>query len=69
MKCAYSSKITRKEIKASDADYGKFYCLECDRPVGLRKTHKGKRLPHFYHTGRLKDSKCSKSYFVDNWKK
>jgi len=55
-------------IKASDADYGKYTCLKCHASVCLRKTHSGKKLPHFYHTGRLKDSHCSLSYYEDNWK-
>jgi competence CoiA-like predicted nuclease len=65
MEFAYSE--TKKLIKASDADYGKYTCPECKAPVGLRKTHKGKKCPHFYHTGRLKDSHCSLSHYVDNW--
>ena len=67
MDYAYS-KVTGK-IKASDADYGKYICLECKKPVGLRKTHQGKKLPHFYHKGRLPDSHCSLSYYKDNWRK
>ena len=67
MKYAYSI-TARKKIEASDADYGKFICLECKRSVGLRKTYKGRKLYHFYHTGRLKDAKCKLSYYEDNWK-
>jgi len=66
MEYAYS-KATGK-IKASDADYGKYTCLDCKNPVGLRKTHMGKKRPHFYHTGRLKNSDCKYSYYEDNWK-
>jgi competence CoiA-like predicted nuclease len=56
-------------IDADDADYGKYTCPECKSPVGLRKTHQGKPFPHFYHTGSLKDDKCSLSYYEDNWEK
>jgi hypothetical protein len=66
MEYAYSEATGK--IKASDADYGKYTCLECNGPVGLRKTHRGKKLPHFYHTGRLEDPHCSLSYYKDNWK-
>jgi competence CoiA-like predicted nuclease len=63
------SKVSGKKIKATDADYGKFTCPVCGKPVGLRKTHIGKKLPHFYHTGRLEDPHCKLSYYEDNWKK
>ena len=65
MEYAYS-KATGK-IKAADAEYGKYTCLECKQPVGLRKTYRKKPFPHFYHTGRLKNANCSLSYFVNNW--
>jgi competence CoiA-like predicted nuclease len=65
MEYAYSK--TTGKIKASDADYGKYTCPECKNPVGLRKTYKGKKLHHFYHTGRLKDPHCKLSYYVNNW--
>jgi len=63
MEFAYSK--TKGKIKASDANYGKYFCLECNKPVGLRKTSKGKK--QFYHTGRLENPHCKLSYYENNW--
>jgi hypothetical protein len=64
MEYAYSE--TKVKIKASDADYGKFTCLECNSLVGLRKTYRGKKFHHFYHI-KLKDPHCKLSYYENNW--
>jgi len=65
----YANSETGEKTNASEADYGKFICPECSKPVGLRKTHKGKKSPHFYHTGRLETPNCKFSYYEDNWDK
>jgi len=65
----YANTETGEKISALDADYGKYTCPECNKPVGLRKTHSGEKYPHFYHTGRLENPNCKFSHYEDNWDK